>query len=127
MATTPDGAHANARLTPTRPHFEPAELKTYVKTLLSTTLSSAVWPDAKEYSRVKGWCREISARVKDRMIKLQPQGFKYIVITQINENLNQGGSADVACHWEEGDVITQELYHNDSIICICVALAVRIG
>lgn len=121
---SPDNARAAA--TSPRPKFETDALKLYIKTLLQTTLANATWPDAKEYSRVKGWCKEISARVKERMLKLQPQGFKYVVITQINENQNQGGSADIACHWEDGDAIAQELFYNDSLICICVALAIRV-
>lgn len=56
---------------------------------------------------------------------------KYIVLTQINENLGQGGrcvlilrlllchahdldSADMVCHWEDTDVVAQEMYSNVS-------------
>ncbi|KAI0334743.1 hypothetical protein GY45DRAFT_1317762 [Cubamyces sp. BRFM 1775] len=94
--------------------------------------------------------KEIGERVKERMIEIQPRGFKYIVLTQINENLGQGGRyvrshcmhgirltmarrhhslhpsrADLVCHWEDSDAVAQEVYANDSIICICVAFAVR--
>ena len=51
-----------------RPKFEADALKLYIKTLLQTTLATATWPDGKEYPRVKGWCKEISSRVKERMI-----------------------------------------------------------
>jgi hypothetical protein len=55
---------------------------------------------------------------------------KYIVLTQINENLGQGGRsvfylplfgelhqtplyrADMACHWEDSDTVIQELFSN---------------
>lgn len=69
--------------------------------------------------------KEIGERVKERMIEIQPRGFKYIVMTQINENLGQGGRADMVCHWEDSDAVAQEIYSNNSIICICVAFAVR--
>ncbi|KAJ3723163.1 hypothetical protein EV361DRAFT_803317 [Lentinula raphanica] len=108
-----------------RPKFESELLKAYMKKLLSTTLSSAVWPEPKERDRVKSWMKEIGDRVKDRMLEIQPKGFKYIVLTQVNENLGQGGRADIVCHWEDTDTVAQEVYYNDSLICICIALAIR--
>ncbi|KAF7331953.1 hypothetical protein MKEN_00075600 [Mycena kentingensis (nom. inval.)] len=96
--------------------FDAELLKNYTKALLSTTLNTAVWPDAKDRERVKAWIKEIGERVKTRMLEIQPTGFKYIVLTQINENLGQQGRADMVCHWEEGDVVAQELFCNDSLI-----------
>lgn len=58
------------------------------------------------------------------MLEIQPKGFKYVVITQINENLGQGGRADLACHWGDGDGVVQEVFVNDSLICVCVALVI---
>ncbi|KAJ7499077.1 hypothetical protein FB451DRAFT_1334628 [Mycena latifolia] len=81
----------------------------------------------KERDKVKAWIKEIGDRVKTRMVEIQPTGFKYIVLTQINENLGQGGRADMACHWEDSDTVVQELFSNDSLICICIAFAIRSG
>ncbi|KAJ7638647.1 hypothetical protein FB45DRAFT_903448 [Roridomyces roridus] len=108
-----------------RPVFDADLLKVYTKTLLSTTLNNAVWPDSKDRDKVKAWIKEIDERVKTRMLEIQPTGFKYIVLTQINENLGQGGRADMACHWEDCDSVIQELFSNASLICICIAFAVR--
>ncbi|KAF8211300.1 hypothetical protein K438DRAFT_1807079 [Mycena galopus ATCC 62051] len=108
-----------------RPTFDSDLLKVYTKTLLSTTLHSAIWPEIKERDKVKAWIKEIGDRVKTRMLEIQPTGFKYIVLTQINENLGQGGRADMACHWEDSDAVVQEMFSNDSLICICIAFAIR--
>ncbi|KAJ3729024.1 hypothetical protein DFJ43DRAFT_1000977 [Lentinula guzmanii] len=108
-----------------RPKFDSELLKAYMKKLLSTTLGSSVWPEPKDRDRVKSWMKEIGDRVKDRMLEIQPKGFKYIVLTQVNENLGQGGRADMVCHWEDTDTVAQEVYANDSLICICIALAIR--
>ncbi|KIK65433.1 hypothetical protein GYMLUDRAFT_38892 [Collybiopsis luxurians FD-317 M1] len=108
-----------------RPKFDSDLLKAYIKKLLSTTLSSSTWPEPKDRDRVKSWMKEIGDRVKDRMLEIQPLGFKYIVLTQINENLGQGGRADMVCHWEDSDTVAQEVFVNDSLICICIALAIR--
>ncbi|KAF9076359.1 hypothetical protein BDP27DRAFT_1313202 [Rhodocollybia butyracea] len=108
-----------------RPKFDTELLKAYTKKLLSTTLGSAVWPEPKDRDRVKSWMKEIGDRVKDRMLEIQPKGFKYIVFTQINEQLGQGGRADMVCHWEDCDTVAQEMFANDSLICICIALAIR--
>ncbi|KAF8743800.1 hypothetical protein AX14_000216 [Amanita brunnescens Koide BX004] len=68
--------------------------------------------------------KEISERVKERMLEIRPRGFKYVVLTQVNENLGQGGRADMCCHWEEGDCVAEEVFVNDSLICICIALVI---
>ncbi|KIM45975.1 hypothetical protein M413DRAFT_441035 [Hebeloma cylindrosporum] len=107
-----------------RPKFDADLLKAYIKKLTSSTLQNCTWPEQKEKERVKGWIKEISERVKERMLEIQPRGFKYVVFTQINENRGQGGRADIVCHWEDGDVVAQEMYYNDSLICICIALAI---
>jgi len=108
-----------------RPTFDSELLRAYMKKLLQTTLQTATWPEPRERDRVKAWMKEIGERVKERMIEIQPRGFKYIVMTQINENLGQGGRADMVCHWEDSDAVAQEIFSNNSIICICVAFAVR--
>ncbi|RDB22642.1 hypothetical protein Hypma_010376 [Hypsizygus marmoreus] len=119
---SPPPPRSNA--TSPRPKFDADQLKAYMKKLLSSTLQHNSWPEQKERDRVKGWIKEIGERVKERMIEIQPRGFKYIVLTQINENLGQGGRADMVCHWEDTDVVAQEMYSNDTLICICIALAI---
>ncbi|KAI0786353.1 hypothetical protein C8Q75DRAFT_808347 [Abortiporus biennis] len=108
-----------------RPTFDTDLLRAYVKKLLQTNLQSSTWPETKDRDKVKAWIKEIGDRVKERMLEIQPRGFKYIVMTQINENLGQGGRADLACHWEDSDAVVQEVFANDSILCICVAFAIR--
>lgn len=41
-----------------------------------------------------------------------------MVTTQINENLGQGGRADLVCHWEDSDTVVQEVYANVRMTCI---------
>ncbi|KAA1466148.1 hypothetical protein DENSPDRAFT_768607 [Dentipellis sp. KUC8613] len=108
-----------------RPAFDSDLLKAYVKKLVSTTLQNASWADAKENDRLRTWMKDIGERVKERMVEISPRGFKYIVLTQINENLGQGGRADMVCHWEDSDAVVREMFVNDSLICICIAFAVR--
>ncbi|KAF8639833.1 hypothetical protein AX17_001088 [Amanita inopinata Kibby_2008] len=71
--------------------FDNDALKAYIKKLLSSALQSQVWPELKDRDKSRLWIKEISERVKERMIEIQPRGFKYVVLTQINENLGQGG------------------------------------
>ncbi|PCH41415.1 hypothetical protein WOLCODRAFT_137381 [Wolfiporia cocos MD-104 SS10] len=118
--STPRSGAASPRLS-----FDTELLRAYMKKLLQTTLQNATWPEPRERERVKAWMKEIGERVKERMIEIQPRGFKYIVMTQINENLGQGGRADMVCHWEDSDVVAREMFANNSLICICVAFAVR--
>jgi ferredoxin-like protein FixX len=98
-----------------RPRFDSDLLKAYMKKLLSSTLQSKTWAEAKDRERLKMWTKEIGERVKERMVEIQPRGLyvtrpllrlcdsdeclpchscrysKYVVLTQIHENLSQGG------------------------------------
>ncbi|KAG9041847.1 hypothetical protein FS837_011680 [Tulasnella sp. UAMH 9824] len=82
-----------------------------MKKLISTTLEKERW-DPKDKDKQRAWCKEISERVKGRMLEIQPKGFKFIVTTIINENLGQGGRADMASHWEDCDTVAQEMWAN---------------
>ncbi|KAG9018539.1 hypothetical protein FRB90_011515 [Tulasnella sp. 427] len=120
--------------TPTRPKFDAELLKGYMKKLIPTTLEKERW-DSKDKDKQRAWCKEISERVKGRMLgapfslaalstelkarctvmsEIQPKGFKFIVTTIINENLGQGGRADMASHWEDCDTVAQEMWANVS-------------
>ncbi|KDN46001.1 hypothetical protein RSAG8_04508, partial [Rhizoctonia solani AG-8 WAC10335] len=105
--------------------FDPDQLRGYMKKLLPSTLQGMVW-DPKDRDQSKAWTKEIGERVKARMLEIEPSGFKYVVTTQVNENLGQGGRAGLVCHWEDSDTCIQEMYTNDSLICICIAFAIRI-
>ncbi|KAF8485015.1 hypothetical protein DFH94DRAFT_623859 [Russula ochroleuca] len=105
--------------------FDSDQLKTYIKKLLASTVQNVTWPEFKERERGRALMKEIGDRVKERMLEIEPRGFKYIVLTQVNENVGQGGRADVACHWEDSDTVVQEVLVTDSLICICIAFAVR--
>ncbi|KAI0269237.1 hypothetical protein BC834DRAFT_922892 [Gloeopeniophorella convolvens] len=108
-----------------RPKFDSEQLKPYIKKLLPSTLNGVTWADFREKERGRALIKEIGDRVKERMLEIEPRGFKYIVLTQINENAGQGGRADMACHWEDSDAVVQEVLVTDSLICICIAFAVR--
>ncbi|KAH7903312.1 hypothetical protein BJ138DRAFT_167949 [Hygrophoropsis aurantiaca] len=103
--------------------FDPDLLRAYVKKLLSTTLQHASWTSDRD--QVKAWMKEISQRVKERMLEIQPNNFKYVVLVQINENRGQGGRVEMASHWEDCDACISEIYWNDSLIGSCIALAMR--
>ncbi|KAG7529786.1 hypothetical protein FFLO_05426 [Filobasidium floriforme] len=71
--------------------------------------------------------KELSMRIKARMNELNPQGWKFAVIVQINQNLGQGGRADLATHWAVSDLCIQELWSNEHLLCACFALAIKAG
>lgn len=104
--------------------FDGEELKMYVKKLLAMKLGQEAWTTDKE--RVQGWVKEIGERVKERMVQIQPSGYKYVVLVQVNENREQGGRTGMTAHWERGDECISEVFYNNTIISTCIALAVRI-
>jgi len=105
--------------------FDSDQLKTYIKKLLASTLQNVTWTEFREKERGRALMKEIGERIKERMLEIEPRGFKYIALTQVNENVGQGGRADMACHWEDSDAVVQEVLVTNSLICICIAFAVR--
>lgn len=96
-----------------------------MKKLLLTTFQDNVWPDIKDQNdRIKAWNKEIGERVKERMLEIQPHGYKYVVMTQTTRNMGQGGRIDMVSHWDENDVVAKEIFFNDSLVCMCIALAI---
>ncbi|ORY22579.1 hypothetical protein BCR39DRAFT_551334 [Naematelia encephala] len=134
ISTTPNNNNNNNNNTPAsrssasspgRHKFPSDQLRPYMKTVLSRTLTGAAW-DPSDRPRMSGYSKEISDKVKQRMIDIEPRGFKYIVTTTLSENLGQAGRADMSCHWEDTDTAIQEMFSNESIILVCVAFAVRV-
>ncbi|KAG8736900.1 hypothetical protein FRC10_008771 [Ceratobasidium sp. 414] len=101
--------------------FDSDQLRAYMKKLLASTLQGAVW-DGKDRDKTKAWCKEIGERVKDRMLEIEPNGFKFLVTAQINENLGQGGRANMTCHWEDSDAMAQEMFVNSDLRLDILAL-----
>ncbi|KLO12821.1 hypothetical protein SCHPADRAFT_940890 [Schizopora paradoxa] len=106
-APVPDAAAAAAR-----PSFDSEQLTAYIKALLDSTLSNAISGDSGRYA---SWCSEIGSRVKERMLQMQPNGYKYIVITRIDDYKDQTIHAHMKGLWEDGDVVVKERYQNDEI------------
>nr|XP_031861054.1 uncharacterized protein CI109_003414 [Kwoniella shandongensis]KAA5528126.1 hypothetical protein CI109_003414 [Kwoniella shandongensis] len=86
-------------------------LRPHIKALLNKTLANAVW-DPSDRPRMAAYSKEISERVKQRMVEIEPRGFKYIVTATLSENLGQAGRADMSCHWEDTDIAIQEMFSN---------------
>ncbi|KAF9452056.1 hypothetical protein P691DRAFT_772654 [Macrolepiota fuliginosa MF-IS2] len=108
-----------------RPKFDSELLRAYMKKLLLSKFHESTWPDLKDQNeRTRAWNKEIGERVKERMLEIQPHGYKYVVLTQTTRNLGQGGRIDMISHWDENDVVAKEIFYNDSIVCMCIALAI---
>jgi hypothetical protein len=57
-----------------KPKFDNDSLKAYIKKLLSSTLQSQSWGDLKDRDKLRAFIKEISERIKERMIEIQPRG-----------------------------------------------------
>jgi len=57
---------------------------------------------------------------------MHPSGYKYIVITRIDDYKEQTIHAHMKGLWEEGDAVVKERYQNTQVICFCIALAIHI-
>lgn len=56
-----------------KPKFDNDSLKAYIKKLLSSTLQSQSWADLKDRDKLRAFIKEISERVKERMVEIQPR------------------------------------------------------
>ncbi|KAH7903338.1 hypothetical protein BJ138DRAFT_985634, partial [Hygrophoropsis aurantiaca] len=52
------------------PTFDPDLLRAYIKKLLFTNIHHTSWTPDRD--QVKAWMKEISQRVKERMLEIQP-------------------------------------------------------
>ncbi|PWN46260.1 hypothetical protein IE81DRAFT_319142 [Ceraceosorus guamensis] len=103
--------------------FDSSKLKVQLHKVLHSRLAGVAWERDKE--KMKAVNRDIADNVKSRMIEIEPKGFKYLVQVQLSENKGQGGRADAAYHWEEGDVVIHEMYANNDLIATVTAYAIR--
>ncbi|CDZ98046.1 Dynein light chain [Phaffia rhodozyma] len=108
---------------PSSKGFNSEDFQPYLKKLLNSILQGSAWNDDADTTR--RWTVEIGRRVKERMLEIQPKGFKYIVTVHINENLGQAGRAGLSSHWEETDMSFTEIWSNDSLVCVLSAFALR--
>ncbi|RXK37409.1 hypothetical protein M231_05309 [Tremella mesenterica] len=58
--------------------------------IISKSLTGAFW-DNTDKPRMASYSKDISERVKQRMMEIEPRGFKYVVTTTLSENLGQAG------------------------------------
>ncbi|KIR32965.1 hypothetical protein I352_04904 [Cryptococcus deuterogattii MMRL2647] len=112
--------------TTTKPIFPADQLRTWIRQLLATTLRDVVY-DRANPGRMKDLSRGLSEKIKSQMLTLQPHSFKYIITATLTENKNQAGRGDLVCHWQGTDVAVQEMFSNDSIIFVVLAVAVRVA
>ncbi|WOO80931.1 putative protein [Vanrija pseudolonga] len=108
-----------------RPKFPADQLRPFIRTLLSKTLVKVSW-DSQDRSRMAFYSKELCERIKQRMIEIEPKGYKFIVTSTFSENLGQAGRADLSCHWEDADCAIQEMYSNDTLMVVIIAYAIRV-
>ncbi|PWN48711.1 hypothetical protein IE53DRAFT_347023 [Violaceomyces palustris] len=110
-----------------RSKFDPqSTLSSTLSHLLDSKLKNQSW-DKNDKEKNRSLSKSIAEAAKATMLEIQPKGFKYVVQTQLQENLGQGGRADLACHWEDTDSVTQEIFANDSLICTVICFAIRVA
>lgn len=107
------------------PVFPADQLRACIRQLLATTLRDVAY-DHADPGRMKELSRGLAEKIKSQMLTLHPRGFKYIITSTLTENNNQAGRGDLVCHWEATDVAVQEMFSNDSIIFVVLAVAVRV-
>ncbi|XAO22848.1 hypothetical protein I312_101623 [Cryptococcus bacillisporus CA1280] len=110
----------------TKPIFPADQLRAWIRQLLATALRDVVYDDANP-GRMKDLSRGLSEKIRAQMLALHPHSFKYIITSTLTENKNQAGRGDLVCHWEATDVAVQEMFSNDSIIFVVLAVAVRVA
>ncbi|KAL1410952.1 hypothetical protein Q8F55_001895 [Vanrija albida] len=108
-----------------RPKFPADQLRPFIRTLLSKTLVKVAW-DSTDRSRMAFYSKELCERIKQRMVEIEPKGYKFIVTSTFSENLGQAGRADLSCHWEDADSAIQEMYSNDTLMVVIIAYAIRV-
>ncbi|CAG8506350.1 4593_t:CDS:2 [Ambispora leptoticha] len=92
-----------------------------INKILSDRLKDAIY----DKDQAPGWAHEIAEEIKKKLLELDLNRYKYVVNVTIMENKGEGARMQCQCYWDsDTDNIAQEVFTNESLICVAVAFGV---
>ncbi|KAI9137017.1 Tctex-1 family-domain-containing protein [Paraphysoderma sedebokerense] len=71
------------------------------------------------------WTKEIADEIRNKLKELNLDRYKYVVHVLIAEMRGEGARMGCRCFWDQDtDNIAQDIFMNDSIVCVAAAFGV---
>ncbi|CAI2162933.1 4356_t:CDS:2 [Funneliformis geosporum] len=101
--------------------FKAPVAKQIIQNILHQRLNDALY----DKDQAPGWAREISQEIKQKLLELDLNQYKYIVNVTIMENRSAGTRIQCSCAWDrDTDSVAHETFKNDTIVCTIMAFGV---
>ncbi|KAL8593911.1 hypothetical protein ACOMHN_048348 [Nucella lapillus] len=101
--------------------FRPAAVKDMIHMVLTSTLSDKLY----ESESATEWTKAISDTIKDKLQDMGYDRYKFIVQVVIAEQRGQGTKMACRCFWDaDSDSYAQDLYMNESLVCVAAAFGI---
>ncbi|XP_025078531.1 tctex1 domain-containing protein 2-like isoform X2 [Pomacea canaliculata] len=103
------------------PEFRSVMVKEMIHMVLTDKLSGKVY----EPDNATEWTRTISDTIKQKLKDMGYDRYKFIVQVVIAEQRGQGTKMACRCFWDaDTDSYAQDMYINDSLVCVAAAFGV---
>uniref|UniRef100_A0A1D1XIJ9 Tctex1 domain-containing protein 2 n=1 Tax=Anthurium amnicola TaxID=1678845 RepID=A0A1D1XIJ9_9ARAE len=101
--------------------FKTSVVSPIIQDVLDQRLSNALY----DKDQAPGWAHEISQEIKQKLLDLELNRYKYIVNVIIMENKSAGARTQCICAWDQDtDNVAREVFKNDSIVCAVAVFGV---
>ncbi|WAR63865.1 hypothetical protein PtB15_16B24 [Puccinia triticina] len=118
--TNPEQKLANQQTTE-----QDQSIQTKIQAILSSQLSfindisneKETFSNSNNQYRLKELNQTIGESIQKMLLEFYPNGYKFIICTQVIENKGQAGRAGLVSHWDQvNDKVFKEVWSNDFVI-----------
>ncbi|KAK7483857.1 hypothetical protein BaRGS_00024874 [Batillaria attramentaria] len=108
-----------------RPNFQHKFRPVMVKEMIHMVLTDQLAGKTYDPESTTEWTKNISDTIKSKLKDMGYDRYKFIVQVIIAEQRGQGTKMACRCFWDsDTDSYAQDLYMNDSLVCVAAAYGV---
>ncbi|XP_076454210.1 dynein light chain Tctex-type protein 2B-like [Babylonia areolata] len=108
-----------------RPNFQHKFRPAAVKDMIHMVVTEHLSGKAYDSECATDWTKSISDTIKDKLQEMGYDRYKFIVQVVIAEQRGQGTKMACRCFWDaDSDNYAQDLYMNESLVCVAAAFGI---
>ncbi|KAK7090427.1 dynein light chain Tctex-type protein 2B-like [Littorina saxatilis] len=108
-----------------RPNFQHKFRPVMVKEMIHLVVTEELSGKTYDSENTTEWTKKISDTIKDKLQEMGYDRYKFIVQVVIAEQRGQGTKMACRCFWDaDSDNYAQDLYMNESLVCVAAAFGV---
>lgn len=108
-----------------RPNFQHKFRPVMVKEMIHVVLTEQLGGKTYDAENTTEWTKNISDTIKLKLREMGYDRYKFIVQVIIAEQRGQGTKMACRCFWDsDTDNYAQDLYMNDSLVCVAAAYGI---